>query len=262
LFTIYTLMAGHSKWSKVKRFKGALDAKRGRLFSKLSKEIAVAAKLGGRNSSANPRLRVAIQAARAQSMPSENIERAIKKGTGELDSQIVEEVIYEGYAPGGIALIVEAATDNKNRTAAEMRSIFTKNHGNLGGPGSVSFMFHRKGQITLPASTLGEDRLFDLVADAGAEDLAKDGEHYIITTRPDELYAVAESLRKASIEPDSQKLTYVPGSLVAIDNATTATQVLRLYEALEDCEDVLSVHANFDIADEILAEVQETSITP
>jgi YebC/PmpR family DNA-binding regulatory protein len=141
-------MAGHSKWSKVKRFKGALDAKRGRLFSKLSKEITVAAKLGGGNPSANPRLRAAIQAARAQSMPNDNVDRAIKKGAGELGSETVEEIIYEGYAPGGVALIVETATDNKNRTAADMRSIFTKNNGNLGGPGSVSFMFHRKGRIT------------------------------------------------------------------------------------------------------------------
>jgi YebC/PmpR family DNA-binding regulatory protein len=158
-------MAGHSKWSKVKRFKGALDAKRGRLFSKLSKEITVAAKLGGGNPSANPRLRAAIQAARTQSMPNDNIDRAVKKGTGELGSQTMEEIIYEGYAPGGVALIVEAATDNKNRTAADMRSIFSKNHGNLGGPGSVSFMFHRKGQITIPLACAGENRLFELIAD-------------------------------------------------------------------------------------------------
>ncbi len=251
-------MAGHSKWSKVKRFKGALDAKRGRLFSKLSKEITVAAKMGGGNASGNPRLRAAVQAARAQSMPSDNIERAIRKGTGELNSQTVEEVVYEGYAPGGVALIVEAATDNKNRTAAEMRSIFTRNHGNLGGPGSVAFMFHRKGQITIPLSFTNENRLFELVADAGAEDLTSDGEHYIITTQPDQLYAVSEILRKASIEPDSQKLTYLPGSSVAVEDSATAVRVLRLCDALDDCEDVLSVHANFDIPEEILAEVQET----
>ena len=151
-------MAGHNKWSKIKRLKGALDVKRGKLFSRLSKEIVVAAKLGGGAPSTNPRLRAAIQAARAQSMPNENIERAIKKGTGELAAQAVEEIVYEGYAPGGVAVIVEAATDNKNRTAADLRLIFTKNHGNLATSGSVSFLFHRRGQITLPLTAADEDR--------------------------------------------------------------------------------------------------------
>ena len=250
-------MAGHSKWSKVKRFKGALDAKRGRLFSKLSKEITVATKLGGGQPSTNPRLRAAIQAARAQSMPNENVERAIKRGTGELGTQTVEEIIYEGYAPGGVALLVEAATDNKNRTAADIRSIFAKNHGNLGGPGSVSFMFHRKGQITIPLSSTAENRLFEIAADAGADDLTSDGEHHIITTPPDQLYAVSEALKMASIEPDSQKLTYIPESSVAIEDSRTAVQVLKLCDALDDCDDVLSVHANFDIPDGILTEAQE-----
>jgi YebC/PmpR family DNA-binding regulatory protein len=250
-------MAGHSKWSKVKRFKGALDAKRGRLFSKLSKEITVAAKLGGGQPSINPRLRAAIQAARTQSMPNENVERAIKRGTGELGAQSVEEIIYEGYAPGGVALLVEAATDNKNRTAADIRSIFSKNHGNLGGPGSVLFMFHRKGQITIPLSSTAENRLFEIAADAGADDLTSDGEHHIITTPPDQLYAVSEALKMASIEPDSQKLTYIPESSVAIEDPRTAVQVLKLCDALDDCDDVLSVHANFDIPDGILTEAQE-----
>jgi YebC/PmpR family DNA-binding regulatory protein len=250
-------MAGHSKWSKVKRFKGALDAKRGRLFSKLSKEITVAARLGGGHPATNPRLRAAIQAARAQSMPNENVERAVKRGTGELDSQTLEEIVYEGYGPGGVALIVEAATDNKNRTAAEIRSIFSKNHGNLAGHGSVSFLFHRKGQITIPLSTTGENHLFDIAADAGADDLTSDEEHHIITTPPDQLYAVSEALKKASIEPDSQKLTYIPESSVAIEDPKTAGQVLRLCDALDECDDVLSVHANFDIPESILAEVHE-----
>ena len=250
-------MAGHSKWSKVKRFKGALDAKRGRLFSKLSKEITVAARLGGGQPSSNPRLRAAIQAARTQSMPNDNVERAIKRGTGELGAQAVEEIVYEGYAPGGVALIVETATDNKNRTAADLRSIFAKNHGNLAGSGSVSFMFHRKGQITIPLSSAGENRLFEIAAESGAEDLTTDGEFHIITTPPDQLYAVSEALKMASIEPDSQKLTYVPESSVAISDPKTAVQVLRLCDALDDCDDVMSVHANFDIPDGILAEVQE-----
>jgi YebC/PmpR family DNA-binding regulatory protein len=250
-------MAGHSKWSKVKRFKGALDAKRGKIFSKLSKEITVAARLGGGNPSANPRLRAAIQAARAQSMPNDNVDRAIKKGTGEVGSQAVEEIIYEGYAPGGVALLVEAATDNKNRTAADIRSIFAKNHGNLAGPGSVSFMFHRKGQITIPLSSAGENRLFEVAANAGADDLTSDGDHHIITTPPDQLYAVSEALKRDSIEPDSQRLTYIPESSIAVEDPATAVQVLRLCDALDDCDDVLSVHANFEIPDDIFAEAQE-----
>ncbi|MBN8709841.1 MAG: transcriptional regulator [Verrucomicrobia bacterium 61-8] len=250
-------MAGHSKWSKVKRLKGALDVKRGKLFSKLSKEIVVAAKLGGGNPSLNPRLRAAVMAARAQSMPNDNIDRAIKKGSGELESSQMEEIVYEGYAPGGVALVIEAATDNKNRTAADLRLIFSKNHGNLGGPGSVSFMFHRKGQITVPLAAAEEDRLLEIILEAGAEELTSDDEHHIITTPPDQLYAVAETLKKAGVEPDSQKLTYIAENHVAVADPQTASQVLKLYDALDDCDDVLNVHANFDISDEILASLQD-----
>lgn len=250
-------MAGHSKWSKVKRLKGALDVKRGKLFSKLSKEIVVAAKMGGGNPSLNPRLRAAVMAARAQSMPNDNIDRAIKKGTGELESAQMEEIVYEGYAPGGVALVIEAATDNKNRTAADLRLIFSKNHGNLGGPGSVSFMFHRKGQITVPLTAAEEDRLLEIILEAGAEELTGDDEHHIITTPPDQLYAVAEALKKAGVEPDSQKLTYIAENHVAVTDPQTASQVLKLYDALDDCDDVLNVHANFDISDEILASLQD-----
>lgn len=250
-------MAGHNKWSKVKRLKGALDAKRGKLFSRFSKEITVAARLGGGNPAMNPRLRAAVQSARSQSMPNENIERAIKKGTGELGAQTVEEMVYEGYAPGGVALIVEAATDNKNRTAADMRLIFTKNHGNLGGPGSVSFMFHRKGQITVPIAAAAEDKLLEIILDAGAEELTTDDEHHVIITPPDQLYAVAETLKKATIEPEAQKLTYIPENSVTVSDEQTAAQVLKLCDALDDCDDVLSVHANFDIPDHILAQIQD-----
>jgi YebC/PmpR family DNA-binding regulatory protein len=190
-------------------------------------------------------------------MPNDNVDRALKKGTGELGSQVVEEIIYEGYGPGGVALIVEAATDNKNRTAADLRSIFAKNNGHLAGSGSVSFMFHRKGQITIPGSSAGESRLFEIIADAGAEDLTSDEDHHIVTTPPDHLYAVAEALKKASIEPDSQRLTYVPESSMAVEDPAIARQILRLCDALEDCDDVLNVYANFEIADDILAEVQE-----
>src|SRR5881275_427994 len=168
-------MAGHSKWSKVKRFKGAIDAKSGQIFSKLSKEISIAAKTGGGDPHGNARLRSAIQAARTQSMPNDNIDRAIKRGTGEgAEATHFDEIVYEGYAPGGVAVIVEAATDNKNRTAAEIRSIFTKNHGNLASTGSVSYMFHRKGQIAVPRSSMAEDKLLELVLEAGAEELTTD----------------------------------------------------------------------------------------
>lgn len=246
-------MAGHNKWSKIKRLKGALDAKRGRLFSRLSKEITVAARLGGGNPDFNPRLRAAVQAARTQSMPNDNIDRAIKKAVGEPGVQAVEEIVYECYAPGGVALMVEAATDNKNRTAADLRLILSKNHGNLGGSGSVSYMFHRKGQITVPLASVEEDRLLEIILDAGAEELQGDEEHHVITTPPDQLYAVADALKKAAVEPDSQKLTYVPENSVTVTNPEVAAQVLKLCEALDDCDDVLNVHANFDIPDTLLA---------
>ena len=249
-------MAGHSKWSKVKRFKAAIDAKRGKLFSKLSKEITVAAKMGGGDANGNPRLRSAILAARAQSMPNENIERAIKRGTGEGgDAQHIEELVYEGYAPGGVALIVEVATDNKNRTAADLRLIFSKNHGSLASSGSVSYMFHKKGQITVPRDAATEDRLLEIVLEAGAEELTSDDEHFMITTAPDQLYAVAEALKTAGIAADSQKLTFVPDTTVPISDEEIAAQVIRLCDALEDNEDVQNVHSNFDVSEEILSKL-------
>jgi len=248
-------MAGHSKWSKVKRFKGALDAKRGKLFSKLSKEIAVAAKLGGGDLSANARLRSAVLAAREQNMPSENVERAIKRGTGELGGQSYEEIVYEGYAPGGVAVIVEVATDNKNRTAAEIRSIFSKHHGNLASSGSVSYMFHRKGQIAVSADSLEEDRLIEIALDAGAEELAVEDQQYIITTAPDQLYAVVEALKQAGVESQSHKLTYIPDTTISLADEPITAQVVRLCEALDDCDDVQNVHANFEIPEELLTKL-------
>src|SRR5437016_9790621 len=189
-------MSGHSKWSKVKRFKGAIDAKRGKIFSKLSKEITIAAKTSGGDPSANPRLRSAIQTARAQSMPSDNIERAIRRGTGEdKDGEQLAEIVYEGYAPGGVAIIVDTATDNRNRTGAEIRRIFTQNNGNLASSGSVSYMFHRKGQITVPRASVDEDRLLDIALEAGAKQWTTEEDQYVITTSHDQLYAVAEALR-------------------------------------------------------------------
>ena len=249
-------MAGHSKWSKVKRFKGAIDTKRGQLFSKLSKEITIAARSGGGDPSGNPRLRSAVQTARTQSMPNDNIERAIKRGTGEgLDAANYEEIIYEGYGPGGVAIIVEAATDNKNRTAAEVRSIFAKNHGNLGSAGSVSYMFHKKGQILVPRSAIDEDRLLELVLEAGAEELTNEEEAYVITTAPDQLYAVAEALKNAGVTIESQKFTFIPDTTITVGDEAVAHQVLHLCDALEDDDDVQNVYSNLEIADEVLAKL-------
>jgi YebC/PmpR family DNA-binding regulatory protein len=247
-------MAGHSKWSKVKRFKGAIDAKRGKIFSKLSKEITIAAKTGGGDASANPRLRSAIQAARTQSMPNDNIERAIKRGTGVgKDAAQIEEIVYEGYGPGGVAIIVEAATDNKNRTGAEVRSVFTKNNGNLGSSGSVSYMFHRKGQISVLRSDVDEDRMLELALEAGAEELTNDDDQYLIITSHDRLYSVAEALKNAGVTTDGQKFTFIPETTVPVADEDVARQVLRLCDALEDDDDVQNVYSNLEIPDELLA---------
>jgi YebC/PmpR family DNA-binding regulatory protein len=249
-------MAGHSKWSKVKRFKGAIDVKRGQIFSKFSKEITIAAKTGGGDPNGNPRLRSAIQAARSASMPNDNIERAIKRGTGEgADATHFDEIVYEGYAPGGVAVIVEAATDNKNRTAAEIRSIFTKNSGNLATSGSVSYMFHKKGQITVPRAAVDENRLLEVALEAGAEELTTEEDEYVITTSHDQLYAVAEALKQAGVSTDGQKFTFIPDTTVPVADETVARQVLRLCDALEDDDDVQNVYSNLDIPDELLAKL-------
>ena len=247
-------MAGHSKWSKVKRFKGAIDTKRGQIFSKLSKEISIAAKAGGGDPDSNPRLRSAIQAARAQSMPNDNVERAIKRATGEgSEAQHFDEIVYEGYAPGGVAVIVEAATDNKNRTAAEIRSIFTKNDGNLASSGSVSYMFHKKGQITVRRAGIDADRILELALEAGAEELTTEEDEYVITTSHDQLYAVADALKKAGITTDGQKFTFIPDTTIPIADEAVARQIMRLCDALEEDDDVQNVYSNLDIPDDLLA---------
>jgi YebC/PmpR family DNA-binding regulatory protein len=249
-------MAGHSKWSKVKRFKGAIDAKRGKIFSKLSKEITIAARTGGGDPNGNLRLRSAIQAARAQSMPNDNIERAIKRGTGEdKEGQQFDEIVYEGYAPGGVAIIVETATDNKNRTGAEIRRIFNQHNGNLASTGSVSYMFHKKGQISVPRSSIDEDRLLEIALEAGAEELTTDDDQYVIITSHDQLYAVAETLRNAGVTTDAQKFTFIPDTTVPAADEAAARQVLRLCDALEDDDDVQNVHSNLEIPDELLAKL-------
>jgi YebC/PmpR family DNA-binding regulatory protein len=248
-------MAGHSKWSKVKRFKGALDAKRGKIFSRYSKEIMVAARTGGGDLNLNPRLRTAVVSARAQNMPNDTIERAIKKGTGEIAGGVLEELIYEGYGPGGAAIIVEAATDNKNRTAADIRSIFSKNNGHLAASGSVSYMFRRKGLISIARDAVDEERLMEIALEAGAEDLATDEDLYVVTTPQDRLYQVGEAIRNVGIHAESHKLTFLAGTMVTIDEEALASQVLRLCDALEENDDVQNVYSNFDISDELLTKL-------
>jgi YebC/PmpR family DNA-binding regulatory protein len=246
-------MAGHNKWSKVKRIKGAIDAKRGKLFSKLAKEIAVAAKLGGPDPDSNARLRSAIQAARTQNMPNDNIERALKRGSGDTGEAALEEVMYEGYASDGVALLIEAATDNRNRTAADVRLIFSKNGGHLGGAGSTAHLFARKGEITVPAGASDADRLLELALEAEADELTSEpGQPHVVITAPDRLAAVAEALRAASVPVESQKLVFVPRTAVAVTDERTASQVLRLHDALDDNDDVLNVYSNFEIPDGML----------
>ena len=246
-------MAGHSKWSKVKHIKGPLDVKRGAQFSKLVKEITVAARLGGGDLAGNPRLRSVVETARAANMPKDNIERAIKKGTGELAGAHYEETLYEAYAPGGVAMVIEAATDNKNRTAADLRLIFSKNGGSLAASGSVLYMFHKKGQITVPRSLSDEDRVLELTLDAGAEEIATEDTHYVVTTPPERLYAVAEALQTRGIAAAPQKHTYLPDNTVLVGDEATAAQVLHLYETLEDNDDTQNVYSNFDIPEAVLA---------
>jgi YebC/PmpR family DNA-binding regulatory protein len=248
-------MAGHSRWSKVKLYKGAIDQKRGKIFSKLSKEISVAAKLGGGDPNFNPRLRQAIATARGESMPVDNIERAVKKGTGELEGAAYEEMLYEGYAPGGVAVLVEAATDNKNRSAAELRALFAKYHGNLAGTGSVAWMFHHKGLITIDAAGgVSEDDVILAALDAGAEDVRTHEEVIEVVTPPDnKLHAVTKALESAKIAFASAKLGYLPDNLTPVSDPQVAEQVLALLEALDDHDDVQAVHANLDLAPELIA---------
>ena len=250
-------MSGHNKWSKVKRLKGALDVKRGNLFSRYSREITMAAKMGGGDLDTNFRLRGAVQIARASNMPNDTIDRAIKKGTGELESQAYEELVYEAYAPGGVAILIEAMTDNRHRTAADLRCILSKNHGNLATSGAVAYLFHKQGHIAVTLNAVGEERLLELVLDAGAEEFSTESDGYLIITAPDRLYAIGESLRKAGIAAESMKLTYVPETTVAVTEEATARQVLQLCDALEECDDVQNVHANFDISDALLTRISE-----
>ncbi|MFQ5692985.1 MAG: YebC/PmpR family DNA-binding transcriptional regulator [Nitrospinota bacterium] len=247
-------MSGHSKWSQIRHKKAATDAKRGKLFTKLIKEITVSARLGGKDPTGNPRLRTAIAAAKAANMPNDNIERAIKKGTGELPGVSYEEVTYEGYGPGGVAVLVHAVTDNRNRTVAEMRNLFSKNGGNMAEAGAVGWMFEKRGVILVEADKADEDLLMELALEAGADDLQAEAGHFVITTSPEDFETVREKLAEKEIPLASAELTMVPQSSIQLD-AEKARQVLKLMESLEDHDDVQDVFANFDIPDAVMEEV-------
>lgn len=240
-------MSGHSKWATTKRHKAAVDAKRGKIFSVISKEISLATRDGGKDPEFNPRLRTLILKAKQANMPSDNIDRAIKKGAGELGGVIIEELLYEGYGPGGVGLIVEVTTDNKNRSASEVRSTFSKGGGNLAGVGALAFNFKRKGQFLLSTDKISEDDLTELALDNDAEDVVTEVDHYEVVCETSEFDRLAEAFDHKGIEPDSSELAYIPNTLVEIKDEETARKILSLIESLEDLEDVKSVHGNYDI---------------
>ena len=244
-------MSGHSKWASIKHKKGAVDAKRGKVFTKLIKEITVATRLGGKDPDSNSRLRVAIAAAKAENMPKENIERAIKKGTGELEGSNYEEVIYEGYGPGGVAVLIEVLTDNKNRAVADVRHLFERSGGNLGESGCVAWMFSQKGLIVFQKDQVEEEMLFELALEAGADDIKEDEKELEVITEPSSFEKVKTAVENAEIRYTLAEITMIPKTTVKIDDKH-AQQMLTLMENLEDNEDVNHVYANFDISDEVM----------
>ena len=241
-------MSGHSKWHSIRHKKAAADSKRGKVFTRLIKEISVAARMGGGDPDANPRLRTAVQAAKDANMPHDNVKRAILKGTGELPGQSYEESTYEGYGPGGVAVFIEALTDNKNRTVAEIRHTFSKYGGNLGENGSVQWIFEKKGYITVPKKGVAEDSLFEIVLEAGAEDLQSESDMFEVYTSLEAFESVKQALVDASVEVDHSSLTMIPQNEVSV-TGKTAHQMLNLMEFLDEHEDVQNVYANFDIDD-------------
>src|SRR5262250_356670 len=246
-------MSGHSKWATIKHKKGALDAKRGKIFTRLIKEITMAAK-GGGDPEGNPRLRTAVAAAKAENMPADNIKRAIQRGTGELPGATYEEITFEGYGPGGVALLVDVTTDNRNRTVSEIRHVFTKGGGNLGEAGSVAWMFHKKGQIVIPKTAAKEDDLMNIVLENGGEDLNDDGDNWEILTPPNTYEAVLEAIKNAKIEVVHSALGMVPQNYIKLEGPAAA-QMIRLLEAIEDQDDVQNVYSNFDVDQKQLEEV-------
>jgi len=249
-------MSGHSKWHSIKHKKMATDQKRGKIFTKLIKEIMVATKMGGANPETNSRLRMAIEKAKSYNMPNDNIQRAIKKGSGAEGGINYEQVSYEGYGPGGVAIYVEVLTDNKNRTASEIRSIFSRHNGNLGGQGSVAWIFERKGLITVKKEKAEEDKLFEIVLEAGAEDVKTEKDTYEIITTPENFENVKKALQDNQIEIESGSVTLIPKNTVKVEGKE-AEHLLKLLDELEENEDVQGVYANFDIPDEILETIEK-----
>jgi YebC/PmpR family DNA-binding regulatory protein len=247
-------MSGHSKWATIKRKKGAVDAKRGKIFTKLIREIATAARVGGGDPDANPRLRLAIEKARGANMPKDNIERAIKKGTGATGTESYEEVVYEGYGPGGTAIYVEVLTDNRNRTVGELRHVLTKYGGSLGSSGCVSYLFSKKGVLTFDRQGLDVDALLEASLDAGAEDASESDAGVEVTTAPADFEAVKEALVARGFEPTQAELSMIPATTVKLEGKDAET-MLRVADALEDLDDVQNVHANFDISEEEMAKI-------
>jgi len=245
-------MSGHSKWSTIKRKKGAVDAKRGKIFTKLIKEIMVAAKMGGGDPNGNPRLRSAVLAAKAVNMPKDNIDRAIKKGSGGLDGVIYEEIRYEGYGPSGVAVLVDCMTDNRNRTVSEVRYAFSKSGGNMGESGCVGFMFDKKGVIMVNSTTISEEKLMELALDAGAEDVVEEEDLFKVTTAPADFNAINEALEKAGIAMESASIDMIPQNTIEVTDEKVARRVITMIEVLEDNDDVQNVYANFDIPDELM----------
>ncbi|HLH06771.1 MAG TPA: YebC/PmpR family DNA-binding transcriptional regulator [Terriglobales bacterium] len=246
-------MSGHSKWATIKHKKGALDAKRGKIFTRLIKEITIAAKSGG-DPDKNPRLRTAVQAAKAENMPADNIKRAIQRGTGELPGVNYEEFALEGYGPGGVAVLVEISSDNRNRTVSEIRHVFSKNGGNMAEAGAVSWMFHKKGDIVVPKAAAKEDDLMNLVLENGGEDLKDDGENWEVLTEPSAYEAVLEAVKKAGITPASSEVAMIPQNYIKLEGQAANTMI-RLIEALDDHDDVQHVWSNFDVDIKQLEEV-------
>src|SRR6187402_2022830 len=247
-------MSGHSKWATIKHKKGATDAKRAKVFAKLIRQVEVAARAGGGDPDMNPTLRTMFQKARDSSVPLDTIERAVKRGTGELEGVTYEQITYEGYAPGGVALLVEVLTDNRNRTGSDVRSLFTKRGGSMGEPGTVAWQFDRKGTILVDRAA-DEDELMLAAVDAGAEDIVDDGEYWRVVTGPSDLHAVRTAIEEAGMRVESADLTMEPQNLIPVDDKGTAKRVLDLVDALDDLDDVQAVHGNFDIPDEILETV-------
>ncbi len=245
-------MSGHSKWATTKRHKAAVDAKRGKIFSVISKELMLTARDGGGDAEFNPRLRTLILKAKQANMPAENVERAIKKGTGELEGTIIEELLYEGYAPGGVGLIIEVTTDNKNRSASEVRSTLGKGGGNLAGAGALSYNFKRKGQFLIAKDKVDEDTLTELALENDANDIVAEEDHFEVLSEVSEFDKLTQALNAAEIEADAAELVYLPENLVAVSDENIARQVLRLIDNLDELEDVKAVHSNYDIDEALL----------